>query len=92
MKRTPNLLLLALLVVCGLSLWLGRGHKGSPSAPAEVPVGVDEGLKHDSSIHCDKLISLPKASLTHFIGILTPSKIEALNRALGIAVGLDSPV
>lgn len=26
----------------------------------QVPVGLDEGLKHDSSIHCDELVSLPK--------------------------------
>ncbi len=28
---------------------------------SQVPVGVAEGLKHDSSIHCDELVSLPKA-------------------------------
>lgn len=59
---------------------------------SQVPVGVDEGLKHDSSIHCDELISISKATLTHFIGTLPPFKIEALNQALAIAVGLDSPV
>jgi mRNA interferase MazF len=59
---------------------------------SQVPIGVDEGLKHHSSIHCDELISIPKAALTHFIATLPPSKIEALNQALAIAVGLDSPV
>jgi mRNA interferase MazF len=57
----------------------------------QVPVGIDDGLKHDSSIHCDELVSIPKSSLTHFIGTLSPAKIEALNLALAIAVGLDSP-
>lgn len=55
----------------------------------QVPVGIDEGLKHQSSIHCDELVSLPKSALTSFIGTLSSSKIEALNRALAIAVGLD---
>ena len=55
----------------------------------QVPIGIDEGLKHDSSIHCDELISIPKTSLTHFIGTLSFPKIEALNRALAIAVGLN---
>ena len=59
---------------------------------SQIPLGIDEGLKHDCSIHCDELISIPKAALTHFIGTLPPPKIESLNRALGIAVGLDSPV
>jgi mRNA interferase MazF len=57
----------------------------------QVPVGVEEGLKHESSIHCDELISIPKSSLTFFVGVLSPGKIAALNRALAIAVGIDSP-
>ena len=57
----------------------------------QVSVGIDQGLKHESSIHCDELISLRKTSLTHFIGTLSPTKIEELNRALAVAVGLDSP-
>ncbi len=57
----------------------------------QVPVGIDEGLKHDSSIHCDELVSIPKRSLTHFIGTVSPPKIAALNRALTIAAGIDSP-
>ena len=36
----------------------------------QVPVGVEDGLKHDSSIHCDELVSLPKTSLTDYIGSL----------------------
>ena len=58
----------------------------------QVPVGIDDGLKHDSSIHCDELVSIRKSSLTHFIGTLGPAKIEALNQALSIAIGMDSPV
>ena len=57
----------------------------------QVPLGIDDGLKHDSSIHCDELVSIPKSSLTHFIGTLRPAKIEDLNRALAIAIGLDFP-
>ncbi|MGH7801887.1 MAG: type II toxin-antitoxin system PemK/MazF family toxin [Thermodesulfobacteriota bacterium] len=55
----------------------------------QVLVGVEEGLKHDSSIHCDELVSMPKSTLTYYVGTLTPSKIEALNQALRIA--LDTP-
>ena len=56
----------------------------------QVEVGVDEGLKHDSGIHCDELISIPKSSLTHFIGALSPNQVEKLSRALAVAVGLES--
>jgi len=54
----------------------------------QVPVGVDQGLKHDSSIHCDDLVSVPKSSLTDFVGTLSPATTGELNRALAIALGL----
>ena len=54
----------------------------------QVLVGVSEGLKHDSSIQCDELVSLPKSILTNFIGSLSPQKIEELNRALSIALDI----
>ena len=55
----------------------------------QVPVGPDEGLKHESSIHCDELVSLSKSMLTNYIGTLPPVKIQSLNQALRIA--LDIP-
>lgn len=54
----------------------------------QVAVGVDEGLKHASSIHCDELVSLPKSILTNFVGVLSPPKIEELNEALKVALGI----
>ena len=51
--------------------------------------GIEEGLKHESSIHCDELVSLPKPVLTNFVGRLSLQKLEALNEGLGIA--LDIP-
>src|SRR5204862_8111866 len=56
----------------------------------QVDVGVDEGLKHDSSIHCDELMSLSKSSLTNFIGALSPTKQILLDRALAFALSLTS--
>ncbi len=53
----------------------------------QVKIGIEEGLKHDSAIHCDELISIPKSSLTHFIALLPPEKIIELNEALKIAIG-----
>ena len=52
----------------------------------QVPVGVDQGLKHDSSIYCDELVSLPKSILTNFVGSLPSDKLQELNRALCIAL------
>lgn len=55
---------------------------------SQVPVGIEEGLKHDSSIHCDDLVSLPKAVLTDYVGCLTSEKIRELDRALAFALDL----
>lgn len=55
----------------------------------QVKVGVEEGLKHESAIYCDELVSLLKASLTHFVGTLGDEKIEELNTALQIAVAVE---
>ncbi len=54
----------------------------------QVPVGVDEGLKHDSSIHCDELISLPKSMLTDFVGSLPSDLMGRVDTALAIALEL----
>ena len=55
----------------------------------EVNIGVDEGLKHGSSIRCDELASLPKSALTNFIGSLSPRKIQELNQALKVALEIE---
>src|ERR1051325_8818048 len=56
---------------------------------SQVAVGVDEGLKHDSAIHCDELISLPKSALTDYVGSLSREKLAAVNRALAVALDLS---
>ena len=55
----------------------------------QVAVGIGEGLKHDSSIHCDELISLPKYVLTDYVGNLPSEKLYLLERALKIALQLN---
>jgi len=55
----------------------------------QVPVGIAEGLKHESWIFCDDLTSLRKSDLTQFVGSLSPVKLVALDRALRIALALE---
>ena len=55
----------------------------------QVDVGLEEGLKHDSSIHCDALLSIPKSMLTDYIGRLSPTKLQELDRALRVALHLE---
>lgn len=42
------------------------------------PSSIDEGLKHESSIHCDELMSLSKASLTNYVGSHCRMNLEVL--------------
>lgn len=54
----------------------------------QVLVGPEEGLKHESAIHCDELVSLPKSVLTDYVGTLSEPRLRDLNRALAIALEL----
>jgi mRNA interferase MazF len=55
---------------------------------SQVAVGIDEGLKHDSSIHCDELVSLLKSNLTDYVGTLSSAKLLELDQALKVALDL----
>jgi mRNA interferase MazF len=54
----------------------------------QVELGAADGLKHESSIHCDALVSLPKSMLTDFVASLTPLRMRALDLALRVALAL----
>jgi mRNA interferase MazF len=56
--------------------------------PTQVDVGAAEGLKHDSAIHCDGLLSLDKSRLTDYIGELSEAKRAQLDQALQAALAL----
>src|SRR4051812_47259535 len=55
----------------------------------QVFVGPAEGLKKDSAIHCDELVSVPKSVLTHYVGALPISKMHAFDAALRIALAVE---
>ena len=56
---------------------------------SQVEVGMGEGLKHESSIHCDALVSIPKSALTDFVGRLSGDRVEALRSALRVALDTE---
>lgn len=58
--------------------------------PTQVAVGTAEGLKHESAIQCDGLMSLEKARLTDYVGELSVDKVRELDSALLVALGLPS--
>lgn len=55
----------------------------------QVRLGTEQGLKHQSSIHCDELVSLPKAMLTRYVGRLDQVQARSLDFALQIALALE---
>jgi mRNA interferase MazF len=86
------------LIVVGRKVLIDSGFSTVICAPVysrhdglstQVRVGVAEGLKHDSSIHCDELVSLPKSSLSNFVGRLPAVRNRELNRALATALALE---
>lgn len=54
----------------------------------QVDVGVEEGLKHNSAIHCDELVSLSRSVLVNWVGSLSGPQLVHLDRALKIALDL----
>ncbi len=56
-------------------------------APSEVPVGVDEGLKHDSAVSLDHVQTVERARLVSFIGSLDASQMRQVCQALAVATG-----
>jgi mRNA interferase MazF len=52
---------------------------------------MEDGLKKESSVHCDELVSLPKFALAHYVGSLKAAALEGLNRALVISLALEDP-
>jgi mRNA interferase MazF len=55
----------------------------------QLAVGIDEGLKHESAVMCDAIMSIPKSLLTNYVGKLSPQKLQALNRCLIAALELE---
>jgi mRNA interferase MazF len=55
----------------------------------QVPVGVGDGLKHNSCIYCDEFISIPKSVLTNYIGLLSEDKMKKLDHTLNISLDIE---
>ena len=55
----------------------------------QVPVGIDDGLKHQSWIRCDELVSIRKSELTNYVGSLGTNSLIKLNEALKIVLDIE---
>jgi mRNA interferase MazF len=70
-------------VICAPIFTRGQGFS------TQISVGIDEGLKHESWVLCDNLVSLRKVQLTGFVGSLSRPKLTELDRALKMALALE---
>ncbi|HSH61650.1 MAG TPA: type II toxin-antitoxin system PemK/MazF family toxin [Acidimicrobiales bacterium] len=70
-------------LVCALVTSTFHGHV------AEVEVGREEGLDHDSAVNCDNLFTLPKSMLTRRRGRLGSATVRRFDEALAVALGLS---
>ena len=70
-------------VTCVAITRTARGHL------AEVELSSAEGVDDGSVANCDWLLTLPKDSLLRHRGRLGPAKIQHLNAAIVLALGLD---
>jgi mRNA interferase MazF len=71
-------------VVCAPVMTEGQG------LATQVAIGIDEGMKHESWIHCDDLRSIQKPLLTRWVGTFSPAKMRKLDYALTVALDLPS--
>ena len=55
----------------------------------QLDVGTEAGLKHESSVHCDELVSVVKSRLTDYVGALSRGQLDRLARALRIALHVE---
>ena len=46
-------------------------------------------MKHESSLQCDELISLPKTLFTRFVGELDQEKLGAMDHSLAVALEIE---
>jgi len=60
--------------------------------PSEVLVGIDNGLNHSSTVNCDHLQTVSKGQLHTFVGSLRPEQLDAVCRAVAIALGCETTV
>ena len=64
-------------------------YSRSDGLSTQFEVGILEGLKNNSSVFCDELLSIEKPRLSHFVGSLSATKMAQLEICLKIAVGVE---
>jgi len=69
-------------VICAPVMTEGQG------LATQLSIGIDEGMKHESWVHCDDLRSMRKSDLTRYVGSISSKKMRKLDYALCVALDL----
>jgi mRNA-degrading endonuclease toxin of MazEF toxin-antitoxin module len=59
------------------------------SSPTEVPLGVEEGLKHLSCANLANVHTVKKSDLRRYVGVAGRDKMREICRAITVALGCD---
>lgn len=87
-KRRPVLVLTRQEVIGLLStVMVAPVTSAIRGAPSEVLVGVEEGLKVSSVVNLDHVQTVERRQLSYYVGSLGREKMQAVCKALAIAVG-----
>jgi mRNA interferase MazF len=57
--------------------------------PAEVPLGLADGLRRSSVVNLDTITTVARADLRQRVALLRPEKIRAIDEAIRFAFGLE---
>lgn len=57
--------------------------------PSEVILGIQEGLKESCVANLHHLMTIPKSGIRHFVGSLSPSKMDQIKEAMLFALGFE---
>lgn len=57
--------------------------------PAEVPLGLPDGLPRPCVVNCDSIATISKALLVERIAALGPTKLAAVNAAIRFTLSLS---
>ena len=58
--------------------------------PAEVPLGLEDGLPSICAVNLDSMTTIPKDSLQRPIATLNSAKLQAVDSAIRFALGLPA--
>lgn len=76
------------IIVCSLTTKVGKRE-----LPTHVRVGLEEGLRYESDVQCESIITLDKrlVSFDSYITTLSEEKMQEVERALQISLGIFAP-